>query len=1084
MSDAAPQLKRKSEDVAAQRKAKKQRRSEAAARSDDGRNGVDTSTPSATTTHKSKTTPKPKKHSKSTPMTNGVSQDATNDTPATSQKTKKLREQQNGAANHVESEPGIVETQTPSLEVNGETDGAGHHDRKPPSTPDLLPAAESVELRQKQEDTSHLSKKELNKKKKKERKEKNRAARKELTMTEVADSARKKKAKRSEEWLTSSSQGGWFLSTDPVFSPDEKYLILANLKSLRIYAAETSLLANVLPIGDTGVLTAFALSSTKPNQVYVADSTGMVTLWDWVSGKKIGQWDAGATIQHMAVITRPESDEDFVYCHEAGDGHSISVRAFYTKSRGSRTELKQLLETSSAIHDVQVLLQGRYVVLASDDSMTVGKRVKVSKTALQDFEYVWREFKFSKRITTFDAFSRQPQGSDKGKQVARDQRDVIDLAVGDEAGVVLLFEDILASFAAIESSQKGKKDKTDIAEGFRPKRLHWHRDAVGSVKWSLDGNYLISGGDETVLTIWQLATGQPQHLPHLAAAIEKIVVSPTGSAYALTLANNSVIVLSTTELEAKTNVIGIQSRRIDLEQMPKESKSSNAHLYIFDSVPLAVNPTNSSEVFFSVPSSQPRQKNEGRRSESYLQTFDLANQRARGRQALTRNNATEPNVAPDGGRIKEPNVTHVQTSHDGEWLATVDEWVPPRADSGYLNEGIPEFNEQERLHRREVHLKIWRRDRDNSQWKLEARIDAPHFFEDVCSNGRVFDLVADPTAAGFATVGEDHVVRAWRPKTRLRDGVVVRGAEKEGLVTWSLDCSVEISDKLDVTEGSQQLLPPRTSRLAYSADASVLAASVSWDSEDAGVTHLIDTQTATIRRSLTEIDVTALSGLGFIGQYLVVVADAITVWDMVSDQLAYSIPINTAGIGRLDRIPLVRLATNESGGTFAVSLPQFEKRDSPASRIKKASSRVSIYNTDRKKPLWSGSFPGITLALASRKSERGYVILDSFSCIKTLSPSAGRLQLPTPPPEENEELQRVSYEVDEDEDADEAAGRPLANLLLSEDLTQDIGHDEHVFNMQDLQNVLNDGSVPPPPQGLFSNVLALIGGRPHKVAAA
>jgi NET1-associated nuclear protein 1 (U3 small nucleolar RNA-associated protein 17) len=562
----------------------------------------------------------------------------------------------------------------------------------------------------------------------------------------------------------------------------------------------------------------------------------------------------------------------------------------------------------------------------------------------------------------------------------------------------------------------------------------------------------------------------------------------------LTLANNSVIVVSTTELEAKTNIVGIQSRRIDYEQMPKES--GRAYLAIFGPLPFAVNPKKPSEVLFSVPSSQPRQK-KALQPEPYLQTYDLANQRPQARQALTRNNATEPNVAPNGGQIKEPNVTHVQMSHDGNWLATgknsdartacetytdfvhqllVDEWVPPRSDTGYLNEGIPEYNEQERLLRREIYLKIWRRDKD-MQWKLEARIDAPHFFENVCGNGRVFDLVADPTALGFATVGEDHVVRIWRPKTRTRDGVIVRGAQLEGLVTWSLDASVEISDKLDVTEGSQVSLPPRTSRLAFSADGSVLAVSISWDSENAGVTHLIDTHTGTIRRSLTEIDVTALSGLGFVGQCLVIVADAITVWDMVSDQLAYSIAIHTTGIGRLERVPLVRLATNETDGTFAVALPQFMKIES-SSKVKKASSKISIYSPNSHKSLWAGTCDFITLALASKKSERGYIALDSRSCLQTFSPSAGPLQLLTPPPEK---VERITYgEVGEGEEAEEQ--RPLANFLISEDLTQDLDSDEYVFNMQDLQNVLNDGSVPPPPQGLFDNILALVGGRQQKMA--
>jgi NET1-associated nuclear protein 1 (U3 small nucleolar RNA-associated protein 17) len=410
------------------------------------------------TTPKSENTPTPKKQSKSTPKTNGASEDATVGTPTVSRQDKLQH-------------------------------GAG--DSKAPNTPDLLSAAEKVETKKGKaedadmQDTPELSKSALKKKQKKEQREKNRVKRHELLKAEEPVPAKKGK---TESWVTSPTQGGWFLPTDPVFSPDEKYLILANLKSLRIYATESSLLANTIPVGDGGVLTAYALSSTKPNQVYIADSTNQIALWDWVSGKNIARWFPRATVQHMAVITKPESDEELLFCVDGapGGGKDINVRALRITSKNEdKHMLKQILETGSTIRGIQVLLQSKYVVVASDDSITVGKRVKVSKTELQDFEYVWREFKFAKRITTFNAYHREPLETGKGKK-AQDQRDVIDIAVGDDTGVILLFEDILASFAAIE---KGKKDKVDTAEGLRPKRLHWHRDAVGAVKWSLDGKH-------------------------------------------------------------------------------------------------------------------------------------------------------------------------------------------------------------------------------------------------------------------------------------------------------------------------------------------------------------------------------------------------------------------------------------------------------------------------------------------------------------------------------------------------------------------------------------------------------------------
>jgi NET1-associated nuclear protein 1 (U3 small nucleolar RNA-associated protein 17) len=305
------------------------------------------------------------------------------------------------------------------------------------------------------------------------------------------DAASKAKAKKpntkgAKDWSVSSAQGGWFLPHDPIFSVDEKFILLATQKALEIYVAETSLLAYKLPVSGSGEVTAYALSTTDSNRVYVAESTGLITLWDWVSRQKIGRWDIGATVRNMTVITH--ADEDLVYCHEPGKSHIVNVHALRTGAQAATTELKPILKTSLNILDIQVLLEGKFVVVACGDSLMVGKRQKQSKTAVQDFEYVWRELKFAQRLTTFNAYVRDPaEVTGKAVKSAQDYRDIIDIAIGDASGVILLFEDILASFAAIESVQKGGKTKADSAETLRPKKLHWHRDAVGSVKWSLDG---------------------------------------------------------------------------------------------------------------------------------------------------------------------------------------------------------------------------------------------------------------------------------------------------------------------------------------------------------------------------------------------------------------------------------------------------------------------------------------------------------------------------------------------------------------------------------------------------------------------
>ena len=496
MVDATPQLKRKAEEVPAQKKSKKQRQPEEKPRHAHG-------TPVAQSTPTSQSTPVLRNGSESTPKTaqrNGVSKAAPTESSSASRKNKKK------SPEHQSTDADNVEVQTTSETASSKPSKTQKKRDKKSGTvvnEEIKDGGKQVEENEVQTTSARTDSqpqqpdKSAQRKEKKESKVANKIESHEVGNVAIATSkkleasspakGKKPKTKALPKWIMSPAQGGWFLPTDPVFSPDEKFVILANLKSVQVYAAETSTVANVLSIGSTGVLTAYALSSTNPNQVYVADSNGLITLWDWVDGSKIGRWDIGATVRTMTVITQPESNEDLVYCHETGKNHIINVHALRTKSQASKTELKRVLKASSPIRGVQVLLQGKYVIVACADSIMIAKRLKLSKTAVQDFEYVWRELKFSKPITTFNAYLREPEHTGKGKKPAQDQRDVLDIAVGDEAGVILLFEDILATFAAIESNQKGNRSKSDDAESLRPKRLHWHRDAVGAVKWSLDG---------------------------------------------------------------------------------------------------------------------------------------------------------------------------------------------------------------------------------------------------------------------------------------------------------------------------------------------------------------------------------------------------------------------------------------------------------------------------------------------------------------------------------------------------------------------------------------------------------------------
>lgn len=492
---------------------------------------------------------------------------------------------------------------------------------------------------------------------------------------------------------------------------------------------------------------------------------------------------------------------------------------------------------------------------------------------------------------------------------------------------------------------------------------------------------------------------------------------------------------------------------MDTQQLVTSNHSS------FQAVPTALDPK-TQFMLFAVPSSQPRKKSPSQCPSPYLQTFDIANQRAVSRQALTRNNATDPNVGANGKRILEPNVHHLQISHDGQWLATVDEWLPPKADLTYLD-GVSDDVEEERLRRREVYLKIWRRDEKNQQWSLETRID---------SNERVLDLVTHPTKHEFATIDEAHVVRVYAPKTRLRDGIVVRGADAVGLVNWSLHQSIDLPkpSKLWFTADTKMDFA-RTSRLAFSADGSMIAAGTAGSS-----IHLIDANVAKVTRSLTEIDATILSGLAFVGRYLVIVTDCLNIWDVVGDDLLYCSPATA----EVELGSVVLLAVNAIDGTFAVSLPQLENHGdgAQATRIQKATSKILVYNPEQKDPLSIQTISGLALALVARHGEKGYIVLDSVSCIRTIAPSTGGLRLPSPKPAAQTEMQPAENVAEDDQEGAKSEALQLEDIVLEAD------YDRPVVTQQDLEGIFHNDNAPQAPKDVFSAVLRLFGGVAKAVA--
>lgn len=267
-----------------------------------------------------------------------------------------------------------------------------------------------------------------------------------------------------------------------------RHLILANSRALQIFSTSTSLLERTLAAG-SGSVSAFTLSSWNPNRMYCSTSGGLTTLWDYETGTKVARWNIGTHICGLATISPTDVSHDLVFVHEVqSHQHVINIHSLRSGSEASQSEVKQILKTKSRILSFQTVAEGAIIVVACKDSLFIGQKGKSPWTSLKSLQYTWWEIKIAQPITTMHAYLRSGFGVDaplptKQRKSTQEPKGTLDVAIGDEEGKIYVFEDIISKFSNLEHARQ----IVDQADNLTPRCLHWHRNSVGSIKWSRDG---------------------------------------------------------------------------------------------------------------------------------------------------------------------------------------------------------------------------------------------------------------------------------------------------------------------------------------------------------------------------------------------------------------------------------------------------------------------------------------------------------------------------------------------------------------------------------------------------------------------
>lgn len=768
-----------------------------------------------------------------------------------------------------------------------------------------------------------------------------------------------------------------------------------------MYSTSTSLPVRQLRIHTADSVSAFACSSTTQGHLYLSTISGTIEKWNWIESSRLCRWTISSSIYSLVTAKHTTDDpgSDLVYTIDRkGQGSwLISVHRLAGNKDGAKTEVKTLFTNQQALSSIKILEKGRVIVATSGSQLIFGVSDEPAPSPLRDVSYTWRIIECPEYIVSMDVRVRLCEEMQKVSKKGRSPANVIDIVVGGLKGSIHVYEDLLRKLIR-RDHHTSKGSSVDISS----RRLHWHRNAVQAVKWSADGgfsllqalnllictgNYVISGGQETTLVLWQLETAQRQHLPHLGAAIESIVVSPFGSSYGIRLADNSTMILSTTELRPTFSIAGIQIPAAQQARPPLPfvstvnsvtPKKGDVQRSRF---PACASISEPGRLLLAVPhATTSKQLSMTPPKASYLQTFDIGAAHQISRQALTRTKVTTLNMGPESNTIEEPNVTHIQTSSDGQWLASVDEWMPPERDLEPLAFDEERVSEELGL-REEIYLKFWSWNADTKVWELISRIDNPHASPTGQSFGQggVLDLVSDPSSVAFATAGKDGIVKIWKPAIRRRNGLELKSRDGKGLRSWHSQQATPL--ELSELRAADGLLG---AKLAYSHDGSVLAAGL--QSSMASPIYLIDTHSGEIKSVHTGMYAGPLLGLGIVSKYIVTLSDELCVYDLVNDELSYGIDLPGHGLPPEKRLARSHLVIDAHDSLFAIAIPQTSKTG--------LESQVVVFDPADAAPQFLTRLPSAVTTLVSAPRRKGFYAIDSAAQVRTITPGQSMPSIP------------------------------------------------------------------------------------------